>query len=311
MNRLLGIASAMLLGLLLLVPVVAAAEPFGRSERFLVVGGADLTLAAGERVDLFVVYDGHARIEGEARTIVVVNGTADLVGAHAGGIVVIQGAITIDAASVVAGDVRTFESTVTAAPGATLAGPVLGLGPDHLVRWLEIGSVLFFVYLAFAISALMAGIVVAGVAARQVRAATDLIRREPVQVVGAAILGLFGVIVAGIAAIVTVVGIPFGIGLLAVVLPGLLVAGYIVAGVWLGEQILAGTSPGVVRERPYLAAAIGLTIVGAISIVPGVGGLISLVGLGAVVLPMWRGVRRNRRSAATARGSQQVAEAVG
>jgi hypothetical protein len=50
-------------------------------------------------------------------------------------------------------------------------------------------------------------------------------------------------------AAVTVVGIPFAIGLLGLVLPGLFVVGYVVTGM----------STTVVRERPYLAAVVGLT----------------------------------------------------
>ena len=74
----------------------------------------------------------------------------------------------------------------------------------------------------------------------------------------AGLLGMVGIILAGTIAIVTVVGVPLGLGILALVLPALLVAGYLVAGIWIGDMILVRTSPGVVRERPYLAALIGV-----------------------------------------------------
>src|SRR3954466_11201603 len=98
MNRLFGIAGAMLLTLLVLVPGVAAAEPWswGRTEHLIIASGTDMTLAADQTVDVFVIFSGHARIEGTARTIVVVGGTADLVGGHANGIVASQGHASAD-----------------------------------------------------------------------------------------------------------------------------------------------------------------------------------------------------------------------
>jgi hypothetical protein len=300
----------MLLGLLLLVPVVAAADPLDRGQSFVLAASTNPTLAAGDRVDVFVVYNGHARVEGEARSILVVDGTVDLVGGHVGGIVAIRGTVNVDEASVVTGDVRTYESTIAAAPGASMTGRTLGLSPDMAFGWLQVGSVLFFIYLAFAVSALLAGLVLAGLAGRQVRAASALIGNEPVAVLVSAFLGVIGLVTGAILAMVTVVGVPFGVGLLVIVLPALFVVGYIVAGIWLGEQILARQPSGAVRERPYLAAAIGLTLVGAVSIIPPVGGLISFVGFGAVVLLMWR-VARGERSAVTDLGRQVAAQPMG
>jgi hypothetical protein len=56
-------------------------------------------------------------------------------------------------------------------------------------------------------------------------------------------------------------------------------------------MILAQTSPGVVRERPYLAALLGLAVLAVIGIIPVVGGIVIFVGFGAVVLLMWRTLR--------------------
>jgi len=313
MIRLLGIAGAMLLTLLILVPGVAAAEPWnwGRTENLIIASGTDITLSADQDVDTLVIVSGHARIEGHAGTIFVLGGTAELVGARTGGIVAIQANVNIDAATVVTGDVRSMDSIITGASPTTVAGRIRDIGPDMALGWMAIGSVLFFVYLAFAISVLFAGIVVAGLAGRQVREATALISTEPLPVLAAALIGLIGLVTAAIVAMITVVGIPFGLGLLLLVLPALFVIGYIVVGIWLGEAILARTSPGVVRERPYFAAVVGLTILGIVSILPPIGGLISLVGMGAVVLLMWRVVRRSGTRRPVDRSAQSIAQAVG
>jgi hypothetical protein len=315
MNRLIAIASAMLVAMFIAVPVAAAAEPWswgGRTEQLIIASGTDITLTADQSVDVLVIVGGHARIEGDARAIFVLGGSADLVGSHANGIVAIRGRVTIDGASLVTGDIRSLDSTITGATAGTLTGRIRDIGPDAAFGWIGFGSVLlFFVYLAFVVSVLVAGVLVAGLAGRQVRAASALISDEPLPVVGAAFVGLIGLILVSVGAMITVVGIPFGIALLVLVVPVLFVAGYIVAGIWLGEQILARMTPGVVRERPYLAAAIGLSIVGVVSVLPAVGGLVSFVGLGAVVLLMWRVARRDPAAAGSDAMSGQVVPAAG
>jgi hypothetical protein len=311
MTRLVGFLSALLISLLLVVPIAAAADPWDQDEQYVLTTGADLTLSADQHVDVFVVFNSHARIEGDARTIFVVNGTADLVGAHAGGIVAIQSHVTIDSGSLVSGDIRTNGTTVEGATAATLTGRIRDLGPDMAVGWLAIGSVLFFIYLALAISAMAAGLVAAGVAARQVREAAALITTEPVQVVGAAFVGLIALITVGVLAVVTIVGIPFGLGVLGLVMPALFVAGYIVAGIGIGDAIVGRMTPGVTRERPYLAAFIGLAVVGIVSILPPIGGLVSFVGFGAVVLLLWRVTRRSSAAVVARHDIGEVAHAAG
>ncbi len=310
MSRLIAIAGAMLLALLFIVPVTLAAEPSARGEHVVITSGADITLPADESVDLFVVYNSTARIEGHATTILVVDGVANLVGGSANGVIAIQSHVTLDDASHVSGDIRAIESTVDGATTATVAGTVRGIGPDMFLAWRDFGAVLLLVYLAFAVSAIVAGVVLAGLAGRQVRAASALITEEPGMVLGAAILGLAGLLIAGILAMVTVVGIPFGVGLLVVVLPGLFLVGYIVAGIWIGEWVLRRSSSEV-HERPYRAAVVGLALVGLVGLVPPIGGLVSFIGFGAVVLLAWRVFRGAPGRAPTQAGVGPVAEPAG
>ena len=280
----------MLLGLFVLVPVAAAADPFDRAEPLVITSGADVTVPANQQVNLVVVFGGHARIEGHARTIAVFGGTVDLVGARTEGIVAYQSTVTLDRTSTVAGDIRSMRSAINGATATTVTGHLRDVGADMALGWLWVGPALFLIYAAFAISAVAAGLVATALARRQVRSATDLIPTEPVRVIGAAFAGLFGLIAVSVMALVTVVGIPFGIGLLALGLPCLYIAGYIVAAIWVGEQILgrSGTGPG---PRPYSAAVVGLSIVGVVGLLPPVGGLLAFVGSGAVVLSMWRTAR--------------------
>ena len=288
-------------------PVAPATAPSARGERVVILSGANVTLPADQSVELLLIYNSTARVEGHASTVMVVNGAANFVGARANDVIAIQSQVALDDASRVSGDIRGIDSSVSGATAATVSGRVRDFGPDMLFGWRGLGTALLLAYIAFAVSALIAGVILAGLAGRQLRAASALIVNEPLMVVGAGIVGLIALLTAGIIAIVTIVGIPFGIGLLALVMPGLFVIGYIVVGVGIGDWILGRTSP-VVRERPYLAAVVGLTVVGLVSFLPPVSGLISFVGFGSVMLLSWRVLRGIPGTVPAATGIGRIAE---
>ena len=297
MNRILGFLAAGLLALLVLVPAVAAAGPGPQDEHLVINTGGDITLPAGQTVDLLVVVNGAATIEGNARGVVVINGSARFVGSTAVDVLAIRSSVVLDGSSVVSGDIRTIDSTVERAAGASVQGSVRD-GIDVAATALLIGSALFLVYLGFAIAAIFGALALAAVASRQVRAAGSVISREAGQALLAAIAGLVGITVVGTMAIVTIVGIPLGIAILLGVLPCLAIVGYLVAGIWIGERILEQVSPGRNPERPYLAAIVGVFALDVVSIIPVVGGIAAFLGFGAVVLLGWR-TFRDRPDAAT------------
>ena len=63
------------------------------------------------------------------------------------------------------------------------------------------------------------------------------------------------------------------------------------AGIAIGDWIVGRLSPGVTRERPYLAAVVGLLVLELVGIVPLVSGIATLFGYGAVLLLAWRTLR--------------------
>ena len=293
MNRILGIASAMLLGLLVLVPVATAAEPWDDVQHLLISTGGDITVPAGQHVDLLIVTDGSATISGDTDGVVVVNGTARFEGGRTSSVIAVNSTVSLDATSSVAGDIRSIESTVDQAPGAVIDGQVI-VGTND-IDWTGLAvatsALAFLAFLGFVVIGLVAGLTAAGLASRQVRSAGALIIHEPGKTILAAFGGLFGIILASVLAMVTVIGIPLGLAILLVVLPAVAFAGWLVAAIWLGEQILARLTPDVTRERPYLASVIGILALGVVSIVPLVGGIIAFIGFGAVVLYLWRTFR--------------------
>jgi hypothetical protein len=291
MNRILGIVTAMLLVLFLLVPAAAAADPSYEDGRVVMSVRGDITFPSGESADGLVIVDGSATIAGDVGSVLVVNGTATFVGSHTGQVIAISSTVSMDGGTVIAGDVRSISSSVTQAPGSTVQGTITD-GWDWVRGALWIGPALFIAYLGFLLVAVAAAVGLAGLASRQVRAAETLLSREMGPTILAGFGGLFGIILAGTLAMVTIIGIPLGLALLAGLLPLLLFVGYLVAAIWIGEWIVQRLSPGQRPERPYVAAVLGVFVMAAIGFIPFVGGLISFVGFGAVVLLMWRTFRR-------------------
>ena len=98
-------------------------------------------------------------------------------------------------------------------------------------------------------------------------------------------------------AMATIVGIPAGLGLLIVVWPLVAFIGYVVAAIWLGEWLLGRREGAIPAERPYAAATVGLLVAFVIGLVPFVSAVLSIFGLGAVVLAAWRTLRRTPTTA--------------
>ena len=307
MNRLLGFISAVLLGLLILVPVAAAAAPFQADGRVVINVRGDITFPAGQRADSLVVVDGTATIEGDVKTVFVVNGTANFVGANTGEIVAIASRVSLDDGTVVNGDLRLISAIVSRAPGAAVHGSV-SEGVDWIRGALFVGPALFIAYLGFILAALVAAVGLAGLASRQVRATETLLNQEIGTAIIAGFGGLFGIILVAILAMVTIVGIPLGIGLLVGFLPLVAFVGYLVAGIWVGEWIVRQFGRGSQAERPYLGAIVGILALSAVSFVPFIGGFLSFVGFGAVILLMWRTLRQ---SASIGRTTAQMAPSAG
>lgn len=287
MRRIFGIAGAMLLVLFLLVPAVLAAEPGERGWVLVSVNG-DVTVPAGDTAETVVVINGTATIAGSSTTVVVINGRAELTGATVESLVAISSQVDIGAGTTVNGDVRYLDSTVTQAADAQVTGSVRDVTGDLAVFGAVIVSAFFLLWLGFALAAVVAALVLAGLAARQVRAAEAIISREPGIALVAGIAGTFLPILLIVALFVTVVGAPLGFAILFGVWPFLAFVGYLVAAIWVGDWILARTSPGVHRERPYLASIIGLLVLAVLTIVPLVGAIATLFGFGAVLVLAWR-----------------------
>jgi hypothetical protein len=282
--------------LLVLAPAALAAEthPGGDVDRALISLQGDVTLPAGDQADLVLVVGGTATIDGDATTVVAIDGTVVVRDGTVGSVGAVGSDVEVGAGATVTGDVLTLDQDrVTIAAGAAFGGAVRDLAPQLIGLGFVLGPAMFLLFIGFVLVTIVAGVVLAGMAARQVRAAERLISREPGTVLLTGIAGIFAPILLVAALIVTVVGAPLGVAILVTVWPLAAYLGYLVAGIWIGEWLLARVDPGRAQatERPYAAAVVGLVVLQALSIVPPLSAIASLFGYGAVLLLAWRVLR--------------------
>ena len=165
---------------------------------------------------------------------------------------------------------------------------------------------LLLLWIGFGLAGIVAGLLLAGLAARQVRDAEALISHEPGRTLVAGIVGLFAVPIVAIVLMITVVGAPLGLGILLMAWPLVAFIGYLVAGIWIGDWVLHQTARDRDGERPYMAAAVGVLILEVLAIVPVLSivvAIASLFGFGAVLLLALRTLRSRPSSQPTVPGS--------
>jgi hypothetical protein len=288
MKRLLGLAGLLLLLLTALAPAALAAEPLSHSGRVLISTQGDVTIPEGDEADVVLVVEGTADVRGVVNTLVVIEGAANLTGATVETVVAVRSSIEVDGATVVFGEVQTLDSLVHQNGNPDIHGGIVDLSS----RWLEMGAVLApalaILWLGFGLATLAAGLLLAGLAARQVRAAEQLISTQPVLTFVAGILGAIVIPVAAVLLFPTLIGAPLGFGILVVALPMVAFAGYLVAATWIGEWTLRRLSAGGhEHERPYAGVLLGVILLSAIGLVPVLSivvAIASLFGFGAVLL---------------------------
>ena len=291
-RRLVGVAAAMVVVAALLVPVAIAADsPLQHTGGVLISIDGNVTLPTGDQADVVVVVRGTATISGQVQTLVVVDGTAVLTGARAQTIVAVRSPVTLGPGTVVSGDVMTVQSTVTQTGGAVVGGSVRDLATDIAGIGFVLGPLVLLFFFGMALVAVAAALLLAALAARQVRSAEQLISREPLSVAGAGVLGIVLPIVIAIPLFITVVGAPLALAMLIGLWPLTAFLGYLVAAIWIGDWLLARLNPGVIRERPYLAAFIGVIVIELMAVFPPLVMIASFMGFGAVLLLAWRAFR--------------------
>lgn len=259
--------------------------------------GGDYTLPAGQNVEVVIVIEGDALIEGTITdTLLIINGTATVRGTVEEDVVVIRGDLIVESTGTV-NDVSLIRSDITEQPGATILGDV-----EKTNWWFSPGFgylVGFLFYLAFTVFVIAAGLLFAAVGGKQLSLAAASMGQQTGRTILMGILAAIVLPIIAVAFLFTIVGIPIGIGILVFLVPVLWFLGYIVAGTWFGMLILGRQSRAGEGYHPYGEAALGLAILQAIGLIPGLWFVVFVLlgtwGTGAVVNMALSAARTRRR----------------
>jgi cytoskeletal protein CcmA (bactofilin family) len=312
-RRLLGVFALTVVALAV-VPASAGAAQDGpsRGDRRISVTGA-VVVAADEVVDGSVlsvdgrvtvngtvdgrvfVGDGDVVIRGRVTgSVLVVHGDVLITGHVGDDVVALDGRITTRDGARVNGDVRS-RKTPDVAPG-TVTGTAKKLNVSNLFGGILI-VFLIYLWIAVTLSIALFGLLFVLLFPRAADATVAAGRRFWPTVGWGALIGIVGPIIA-ILVLVTIVGIPFGLGMLSA-LNVLAPLGYVASSLILGRLMVKGTSTGA-RIGAFFA---GFAILRVIALIPGLGTiawvLVSMYGIGALAQAAWRAGRASPAAPST------------
>ena len=257
-------------------------------DRYVLRGPVDLR--AGEVARSIVV--GHGRVtirRGAIVTddLVVASGKLEIAGTVRGRVVTLGDRAVLTPTAVVGDGIRWASDKPIVAPGAQVSGDVKELDWKGNASPL-IPAVVW--WLAMSVSTLLLGALLLWLAPRAAEATAALMRDGGWgPALGVGFVLLIGLPLLALLALVTVVGIPFGIGLLLALAP-LAAVGYVTAAWVLGRRMV-GPPP----DRRFLAFLAGWAVLRVAGLVPVLGALVFLVaalfGVGALAWALLRSRR--------------------
>jgi len=284
---------ALTLGLLLaMAPATALAQsPDDNDEGFILRTSGDVVIPAGETVSTVIVIDGNLDVQGTVSDFVlVIKGDAVITGVVDGELTVISGDIDLQSGAKVH-NVNSVRGDIIRAQGATVTGDIHERD-NFRFFWAVAGVFSILFWLGMTIATVAAALVFAVIGGRQLKAASRLMTGEAVNAIIGTVVLWVGVPMLAVVAMITVIGLPLGLGLLLFLLPALGFLGFIVAGTRLGLAIV-GLGSREVAEHPYLAAALGTFILQLLILLPFLGALIAIVagvwGAGSLAFIAYRG----------------------
>ena len=280
-----GLLAVLLLGL----AAPAWAQANQASEAFVVLSGrADVP--RGQQVGDLVVFHGSSTVAGTVNgSLTAFDAPVTISGRVNGDVMAFNGRVELQPGANVTGDVVSQSAPVVAS-GATIGGTTTRL--QTRTNWNGFGWVgRFGWWLAVSVSTLVIGLVLVWLLGRGAERVLEAGRTRVGPAIGLGLLVFFGLpILAGLA-LVTVVGIPLGLVVLAALLL-IYALGYSASGWVLGRSILRRPGAWVVA---FLA---GWAILRVVALIPILGGLVwfaaVVFGLGVLAVAIWyaRGARR-------------------
>jgi hypothetical protein len=268
----------------LLVLLLAVGSAARATDRVVITGGA--VVPAGQTVGDVVVLDGTVTIAGRATgDVVSVGGPVRVTGRIDGDLIAVSDRAVLGSTARIGGDLRYGDERPVLASGASVAGTVSNENwADAASGWGWLSALAW--WLAVSVSTLIVGVLLVWLAPGALYAAERAVRERVGVTVGWGVAIAIGVPLLAILALVTLVGIPFGVALVLAAVPVLLVA-YMASAWVVGRRVLRNRS-----TSRWAAMLAGWAILRALALIPAAGALVGLaatvVGLGALAVALWQ-----------------------
>ena len=262
----------------------ASATPAEPEPQDQIVLSGTVDVPRGDEVGEVVVLHGSVTVGGVVHgDVVVLDGRITVTGQVSGAVVAVNGPVLLGPDAQVGGDVL-VRDRVTIKRGAQIGGRVRQ-GTAFTLRTPIRAVGRFGSWLAVATSTLILGLLLIFVAPRGAEAVAAASSGSPWASLGWGVAAFAGLPVLAVLAVVTLIGLPFGLGLLLALFL-LYFVGY-TWSVWaLGRRLWKPP-----RNR-VLAFVFGWLIVSAVGAIPFVGGVVwfggAVFGLGAMAVAAWR-----------------------
>jgi cytoskeletal protein CcmA (bactofilin family) len=261
---------------------LGAGSASAATDHVVITGGT--VLPPGQTAGDVIVVDGPVRIAGHATgNVVSVGGQVRVTGRIDGDLIAVSNRAFVARSARIGGDVRYGDERPVIAQGAQIGGKVESENwSDASNGWGWVSTLGW--WLAVSVSTLIVGALLVWLAPGALRAAERAVRERLGASVGWGVAIAIGAPLLAILALVTLVGIPFGIALLLAAIPILLIA-YTTTAWIVGRAVLRNASP-------WLALLAGWGILRIVALIPVAGAIVGLVatvvGLGALTVAVWR-----------------------
>jgi cytoskeletal protein CcmA (bactofilin family) len=267
----------------------------GGSDDILLRINGPIELGTGDSAGTVISVSDDARIAGTIEDgLVVIDGTATITGTIDGDVLVMSGELNLGETARITGDLNLYDSDLTRAGGAVVEGSIHERSAFTWSAW-DTFVISAFFWAALTMLSMATALLFAAAGGRQLVTAASYLTERPTAAMLAALVGGVLLPLAAIAAFLTLFGIPIGIAVLLLLMPIMLVLGFITVGTRIGLMIVARDTPLEEIEHPYLAAVAGVVILHTIGLIPFVGGLIQVLaaifGAGALTLLAWEAWR--------------------
>jgi cytoskeletal protein CcmA (bactofilin family) len=274
------------LGIALLAAAPARAADIGPDDEVVITG--TVNVPRGKHVDRVWIVDGVVNVAGHSDgSIVALRAPVRISGTVDGDVIGIAKPITLTRSAQVNGDIVYADERPAIPKGAIVYGDVRHIDASDLS--LPFGTLALIhvaIWVAVTASSLVLGLLLLLAAPRAADAIFETARSAVWPAIGWGAALFFGLPVAAVVALVTLVGIPLGVLLLLALLP-LWALGYVTSDWLLGNAVLR--DPGRRRVAKFLA---GWSILRAIAFIPFLGAPVAfgatVLGLGVLAVALWR-----------------------